>query len=163
MPLEHGREPGVDRLRERQQLVAREPDRVGGRGDRRRRSRRERRHHLVGRAHLRQRGRLERLRPDAVACGRVLVCELLARAPSGGDEPARGAEQRVALVVLADRARRPVGDLGVGAGVAQVADGAEMEHRRPALLADPAGELAGDLEHRRGIAAVGLLVADRGA
>ena len=80
--LEHRRESRVDRLRERHRLVGRERDGAGGRCDRRGRARRERLHHLLRRAHLRERRRLERLLAHAVSRRLVLRCELLAGAPS---------------------------------------------------------------------------------
>ena len=146
--LEHRREPGVDRLRERHRLVAREAV-----------SRRRLAATVAG-----ERGASGAITSSAVlicgsaaassACSRtrsrrrlVLGCELLSGSPSRGDEPPRRPEERVAVVVLANRARRPVGDLGVRSRMAQVADGAEMEHGGLTLVANPAGELARDLEH----------------
>ena len=76
------------------------------------------------------------------------------------DEPARGAEDRVALVVGANGLRRAVGHLHVGARVAQVAHRAQVENRRPPMLADPPGKLARHPEHLCGVVPVRDLVAD---
>ena len=65
-----------------------------------------------------------------------------AGAQPGRDEPRGGREQRVALEVGADVGGRAVGRLDVGARVAEVANGAEVEHRRPPRLAHPVRELA---------------------
>ena len=84
---------------------------------------------------------LERDFPDLVAGSEVVVCELLSGRAARRDEPARRSEDRVALVVCADRLRRSVRHLRVRAGVAQVAHRAEVEHRRPTPLAYPRREL----------------------
>ena len=158
--LEHGGETGVDPLRERQRLGTCERVREPPVRDHAGRARRERRHDLLGRRHLRERGDLERQLAHLVACRQVVVRELLTGRTSGGDEPARGAENRVALVVRADRLRRAIRHLGVGARVAQVAHGAEVEDGGTPLLAHPLGQLVRDAEHLRGIVPVRDLVAD---
>ena len=65
--------------------------------------------------------------------GEIVVRELLPTRLAGGDEPARRPQNRIAVVVGADRLRRAVRDLRVRARVAQIADGAQVQDRRPAL------------------------------
>ncbi len=69
-------------------------------------------------------------------------------------ERAGGAEDRVALAVLANGGRRAVARLHVGACVAEVAHRAEVEQRGAARPADVGGERTGDLVARLGVGAV---------
>ncbi len=158
--LEHSRERGVDRLRKRLWLVAGESHAGGTRSDGTRRVRRERRHDLLGRRHLRQLSDLERHLTRLVASVEVVVRKLLSGRTPCGDEPTRGAEDRVALVVGPNRLWRPIRDLRVGAGVAQVADGLQVENRGASRLANPVGQLTRRAEHLRRIVTVGDGVAD---
>ncbi len=64
--------------------------------------------------------------------------------------------------VGADAGRTAVRRLDVGAGVSSVADGAQVEHRRPARRAHPVGEVLGDVERADGIGAVRRFVAQAG-
>ena len=107
-----------------------------------------------------KRGGVERLRPDAIASGDVVLRERLSRVPPRRDEPARGPEDRVALVVRTDRLRRPVRHLRVGARMAQVAHGPQMEHGRVPLLPNPVRQLARDRERHRRVASLHGLVAE---
>ena len=73
MALEHRRESRVDRLREGQRLVRREVHAARPLGHDSGRARRERRDHLLGRGHLRERGDLERELTHLVARREVVV------------------------------------------------------------------------------------------
>ena len=79
MALEDRGEPGVDRLRERERLLRCERHAARLLRDDRRRAGCQRRHHLLGRRHLRERSHLERELPRLVARGEVVVGELAAR------------------------------------------------------------------------------------
>ena len=158
--FENGCEPGVDRLCEREPLVSGEVDATRLLGDDTGRARRQRRDHLRRRRHLRQRCDLERDLSHLVTCREVVDGELFAGGAARRDEPARGAEDRVALVVGTNPLRRPVRDLRVRARVAQVAHRSQMEDGRSPPLAHPADELSHDAEHLGRVVAVCDLIAD---
>ena len=92
----------------------------------------------------------------------VVGRELLSCALPGRDEPASRCEDWIPVEVRANGTRRPVGDLGVGSRVAQVAHGAKVQHGRLPLAPHPPRQLARDVEHRFRVASVDLLVAKRG-
>ena len=162
MALEHRRESRVDRLGESQRLLCREVHAARLLCHDSGRARRERRDHLLGRGHLRERGDLERQLTHLVARREVVVREFLAGRAPCGHEPAGGSEDRVALVVRADGVRRAVRHLRVRPRVAQVAHRAEMEDGRTSLRSHPFGELARDPEHLCRVVAVRDLVPDLG-
>ena len=123
----------------------------------------ERRHHLLRGGELGSLRRLQRAFADAVPGGQVLVGQLGARPRAALDEPRAQREQRVALVVRADRRRRAVGRLEVGARVAEEAHGAEVQDCGMAVLPHPGRELARGGEGRGRVVAVGPLDGELGA
>ena len=129
-------------------------------GDHPGRARRERCGHLLGGRHLRERRHLERDLANLVARSEIVVGELACGRAARRYEPARGAEDGVALVVGANRLRRAIGHLRIRAGVTQVAHRSQVEHCRPTPLAHPRDEFARDAEHLGRIVPVGDLVAN---
>ena len=157
MSVERGGEGAVDREGQRQRLGGRllrgrvGPGQLGHLG---RRARRERPHHLRGALELGPTGRSERDLADALPGLEVVGGELGTGAETHRDEPPSGCEQRIALEVGAHGGRRAVGGLDVGARVAEVANGAQVKHRRPPGLAHPIGQSTRSGERGCGVVTV---------
>ena len=164
MPLERVCERAVDRERERQRLghrLARGGVAACELGHGCRRAGGERPHH-VGRAlELRPSGGCERdARARAPGVSRYSSASRLPVRGPAATSHAAVASEGIVLEIGAHVGGRAVGGLDVGAGVTEVANGSEVEHRGTPRLAHPVGELARASEHAGGVVAVGALVAD---
>jgi hypothetical protein len=170
---EHVDQRAVDRLRERERRLAlgKPPlERGHPRLDSRRSSHgahdlatpgRQRCDHLVG---LGQRGSAHHRTgegADAIALAQVVADEPLGVA-TGGDERASGAQEWIAGMVGPELGRAAIAGFDVGAGVAQVSDGTQVEEPRPPGRTDEVGELGGRVVHRDGVGAVGRRVPQPG-
>ena len=107
-------------------------------------------HHLRGASRAGAGGRLRarRSRTRALAV-EVLLCEPRAGARAGRDEPRAGGDERVAREIGPHVGRGAVGGLDVGAGVAEVANGAGGGARRADASRAPSRRARGRLPARR--------------
>ncbi len=166
MCVERSGERSVDREGERERLGGRlRRGGVGPRqlGDLGRRAGRERPHHLGGALELRPPCRGERDFADALSGLEVVGGELGAGAETCGHEPAGRGEQRIALEIGPNGSGRAVRGLDVGAGMAEVANGAQVQHRRTPRLTHPVRQVTCGGERSCRIVTVGRLVAKGGA
>ena len=156
---------GVDRLRERErpgvlgQATTEDAGtlRGGGRGRRGRAAARgEGGHDLLATG---QRGGVGELDGEFLD---QLADLVVALGQSAGAEVAGVGEQRIAVAVGGQCGGRPVAGLHVGAGVAEIADRAQVQQRRPPVATHRLGQLARRRAGRTGLVAVGAEVADSG-